>query len=170
MIYIVLNSLPPSSNQAYINLPSHKKKGKPGGKEEGGMSRGGRVLSSAGKAYKKEVINHIVKHHGMQTQQLKKNATIGCLIAYGFPDMYSKGFPENAQWRFRKNDLANRPKLLQDAIVEATAFDDSQICFDYKYKYQSEEPQTTIYIWNEDDEPIGQRLIAAFASIVRGAQ
>lgn len=161
MIYIVLESLPPSSNQAYFNAPSKKGKG-------GAMQRGGRVLTAAGKAYKKEVVNHIAKHHGMQTQQLKKDATIGCLIAYGFPDMLSKGWPETAQWRYRKNDLANRPKLLQDAIVEATAIDDSQICFDYKYKYQSEKPQTTIYIWNEDEEPFGRKLLAAFDAIVRG--
>lgn len=166
MIYIVLNSLPPSSNQAYINLPSHK--GKKGDSE--GMKRGGRVLSSAGKAYKKEVIAHIVKHHGMQTQQLKKNEMISCMVAYGFPDMYSKGFPKQAQWKFRKNDLANRPKLLQDAIVEATDIDDSQICFDFKYKYQSEKEQTTIYIWNEDIEPFGKQLIAAFDAIIRGVR
>lgn len=169
MIYIVLDSLPPSSNQAYVNLPSHKgKKGENG--EKGGMVRGGRVLSSAGKAYKKEVINHIVKHHGMQTQQLRKDATISCMIAYGFPEMYSKGWPDKAQWRFRKNDLANRPKLLQDAIVEATAIDDSQICFDFKYKYESEKEQTTIYIWNEDDEHFGKQLISAFDAIIRGAR
>jgi Holliday junction resolvase RusA-like endonuclease len=159
MIYIVLDSLPPSSNQAYFNAPS--KKGK-----NGAMQRGGRVLTTAGKAYKSEVVNHIAKHHGMQTQQLKKDATIGCLIAYGFPDLLSKNWPEKAQWRYRKNDLANRPKLLQDAIVEATSIDDSQICFDYKYKYASEKPQTTIYIWNEDEEPFGQQLLAAFTSII----
>jgi len=164
MIYIILNSLPPSSNQAYFNLPARK-----GAKGEG-VIRGGRALTKAGSAYKKEVINHIAKNHGMQTQQLKKDAAIGCLIAYGFPDMYSKGWPKNAISKYRKNDLANRPKLLQDAIVEATSIDDSQICFDYKYKYLSAEPQTTIYIWNEDEEPFGQQLIAAFGAIIGSAR
>lgn len=161
MIYIVLKGLPPSSNQAYFNLPSKKGKGK-------GMERGGRALTAAGKAYKKEVINHIVKHHGMQTQQLKKDAALSCMIAYGFPDMLNSGWPEKAQHKYKKNDLANRPKLLQDAIVEATSIDDSQICFDFKYKYPSEEPQTTIYIWNEDEEPFGKQLIAAFTAIIGG--
>jgi|SRR5688572_18137476 len=164
MICIVLDSLPPTSNQAYFNMPSKKSaKGK-------GMERGGRVLTSAGKAYKKEVINHIVKHHGMQTQQLKKDATISCMIAYGFPDLINKGWPDKAEWRYKRNDLMNRPKLLQDAIVEATSMDDSQICFDFKYKYQSDTPKTTIYIWNEDDEPFGRQLLAAFTAIINVAR
>lgn len=161
MIYIVLDDLPPSSNQAYFNLPSKKKK-------TGGMERSGRVLTKAGKAYKQKVINHIAKNHGFETQELRKDATISCLIAYGFPDMYSKGWPTTAKSRFRMNDLMNRPKLLQDAIVEATCMDDSQICFDFKYKYQSEEPSTTIYIWNEDEQPFGRQLLAAFDAIIRG--
>lgn len=158
MIYIQLPSLPPSANQAYFNLPSKK--------TDKGFQRGGRALTKAGKAYKEEVVNHIVKHHGMQTQQLKKNVAISCLIAYGFPNMFTQGFPDKAKHRFTIQDLANRPKLLQDAICEATVIDDSQICFDFKYKYQSQEPETRIWIWNEDEEPIGQRLLGAFSQIV----
>ncbi len=164
MIYIVLESLPPSSNKAYFNLPA--KRG-PKGKV---LARGGRALTDEGKAYKKNVVNHIIKHHGLEIKQLKKDATIGCFIAYGFPEMYTKGWPDDAQNRFRKNDLMNRPKLLQDAICQATSMDDSQICFDYKYKYQSEKEQTTVYIWNEDDEPFGTRLITTFSSLLASAR
>lgn len=161
MIYIVMEGLPPSSNQAYFNMPSKKTKE--------GMKRGGRVLTRAGEAYKREVVQYIVKNHGHQTRELRKDATIGCFIAYGFPDMMNSGWPKEAQWRYKKNDLANRPKLLQDAICEATAMDDSQICFDYKYKYQSETPLTTIWIWNEDEDNVGQRILEAFGAILRGA-
>lgn len=164
MIYIVLEGLPPSSNTAYINLPPRKKEGSKG------FDRGGRVLSPEGKKYKKDVINFLVKNHGPELKQLKKDATIGCLIAYGFSEMLSKGWPDKAQNRFRKNDLMNRPKLLQDAIAEATSMDDSQICFDFKYKYQTDVERTTIYIWNEDDEPIGNQLFAAFSSIIGSAR
>ena len=150
MIYIVLNSLPPSSNQAYFNHPA-----------------GGRALTKAATKYKKDVIQHIVKHHATETGQLRKDVTIGCLIAYGFPDLINKGWPKKAKARYKKDDLANRPKLLQDAICEATSMDDSQICFDYKYKFKSEKPETHIYIWNEEDEPLGQRLLGAFHDIVR---
>lgn len=160
MIYIVMEGLPPSSNQAYVNMPSKK--------TPQGMKRGGRVLSRAGEAYKLQVIQHIIKNHGHQTRELRRDATIGCFIAYGFPDMVNSGWPKEAKWRYKKNDLANRPKLLQDAICEATAMDDSQICFDYKYKYQSEKPLTTIWIWNEDEDNIGQRILDAFAAILRG--
>lgn len=152
MICIVLPSLPPSSNQAYFNHPA-----------------GGRALTKAATKYKKDVVAHIVKHHATETGQLRKDATIGCLIAYGFPELTNKGWPKKASTRYKKNDLANRPKLLQDAICEATAMDDSQICFDYKYKYQSEKAETRIYIWNEEDEPFGQRLLGAFDEIVRRA-
>jgi Holliday junction resolvase RusA-like endonuclease len=161
MIVITLEGLPPSSNQAYVNQPSRKGR-------EGGMVRGGRMLTQAGKAYKAEVIQHIVKNHAHQTRELRKDATIGCFIAYGFHDLINSGWPKKAAWRYKKSDLTNRAKLLQDAIVEATAMDDSQICFDYQYKYQSEQPMTTVYIWNEDDDPIGQRVLQSFAAILRG--
>lgn len=165
MIYIKLDSLPPSANQAYFNLPSRRSK-KAG--KGGGMVPGGRALTKAGKAYKETVVNHIVKHHGMQTQELKKDACISCFVAYGIPDMYNSGWPDEAKSRYKKIDLANFPKLLQDAICEATSMDDRQICFDYKYKYQSEKPETSIYIWNEDETPIGRQLLGVFASIIGG--
>jgi Holliday junction resolvase RusA-like endonuclease len=157
MIYVYLEGLPPSANQAYFNLPSKK--------TNKGVQRGGRGLTKAGKAYKQAVVQHIVQHHAMQTGQLKKEASIGMLTAYGFPNMLSKGYPQEAKHRFIKQDLANRPKLLQDAICEATVIDDSQICFDYKYKYQSGIEETRIWIWNEDEEPIGQQLLGAFSTI-----
>lgn len=152
MIYIVLDGVPPSDNQAYFNNPA-----------------GGRTLTKAGTRYKKDVIQHIIKHHANETRQLRKDVALGCLIAYGFPEMFNKGWPDKAKTKFKRIDVSNRDKLLHDAIVEATTVDDSQIAFDYKYKYLAEKPLTTIYIWNEDDEPIGQRLLAAFDAIVRGS-
>lgn len=151
MIYIVMKGVPPSANKAYWDNP-----------------KGGRILTTAGKAYKRDTVQYIVKNHANQTRELRKNATISCLIAYGFHNMMNMTWPEKADWRYKRLDLSNRAKLLQDAIVEATAIDDSQICFDFSYKYHAEEDLTTIYIWNEDEEPFGQRLLASFESIIRG--
>lgn len=149
MIVIVKLGLPPSSNQAYFNHPS-----------------GGRALTKAGTAYKKDVTNYIVKNHATQTGQLKKDKAVGMLVALGFTDLFNKGWPKTAKTRYKRIDLDNRYKLLQDAIFEATAIDDSQICFDFHYKYAAEEALTTIYIWNEEEEPIGQRLLSAFGSLM----
>ncbi len=151
MIYIVLDGLPPSSNQAYVDRPG-----------------GGRVLTRAGTKYKKDVIQHIVKNYASQTQELAKDVTIGCLLCFGFPDMLNIHWPKKSKSRYKRQDVENRTKLLVDAIQEATAMDDSQICFFYKYKYQSEKPLTTVYIWNEDKEPIGQRVLASFTEIIGG--
>jgi Holliday junction resolvase RusA-like endonuclease len=153
MIYIVLDSLPPSSNQAYFNHPA-----------------GGRALTKAATAYKKEVTNFIVKHHAHETLQLEKNAALGCYIFYGFPEIFNKGWPKKAKTRYKHVDLENRPKLLLDAIVEATSMDDSQIFFDSKMKYHSEKPQTHVYIWNEEKEQIGSQLLEFFKSFIGRAQ
>lgn len=152
MIYIVLDSLPLSSNQAYWNNPA-----------------GGRVLTKAGAAYKAEVKNHIIKNHATETGQLKKDCAVGGLVAFGFPNMLTKNWPGKAKNRFQRLDIDNRVKLLQDAIKEATSMDDSQICFDFKYKYHSTSPQTIVYLWNEDAEPIGHKLLNSFASIIGGS-
>lgn len=154
MIYITLDSLPPSSNQAYFNLPT-----------------GGRKLTKAGEAYKLGVVQHIVKHHATETKEIVKDAAIGALVAYGFPDMLNKKWADGkAKSRFKKSDLTNRAKLLHDAIVEATNMDDSQLLFHFEYKYHCLEPKTTIYLWNEDRRPVGQQLLSAFTSILGGGQ
>jgi Holliday junction resolvase RusA-like endonuclease len=150
MIYIVMEGLPPSSNQAYWDNPA-----------------GGRVLTKAGKKYKADVVQHILKNHAHETQELAKDVTIGCVLFFGFPDLFTKGWPKTAKSRYKKQDVENRPKLLLDAIMEATAMDDSQICIHNKVKYQSDRPLTTIYIWDEDKQPIGRELLAAFNTIVR---
>lgn len=152
MIYIVMEGLPPSSNQAYWDKPN-----------------GGRILTKAGAKYKKDVVQHILKNHAMETQQLAKDVTIGCLLCFGFPDLFNEGWPKKAKSRYKRQDVENRPKLLIDAIKEATSMDDSQICFHNKYKYKSEKPQTTVYIWDEDKEPFGQRLLTHFGELIRGS-
>jgi Holliday junction resolvase RusA-like endonuclease len=148
MIFIELEGLPPTSNHAYIDTPH------------------GRVLTKAGKKYKADVVAHIVKYHAVQTKELAKEATIGCFVAYGMPNLLTAGWPKKAKHRYTKQDLTNFPKLLQDAIVEASAIDDSQICFDYKYKYQSQKAETKVWIWNEDHEPTGARLVHHFGFLI----
>ncbi len=111
MIVISLPDLPPSSNKAYWDNPN-----------------GGRVLTKAGKAYKTGVTQHVIKYHAHQTRELRKDATLSLLVAFGFPTLFNKGWPEKATHRYKKLDLDNRYKLLQDAIMDATAIDDSQIC------------------------------------------
>lgn len=149
MIYIHLKALPPSANTAYFNHPS-----------------GGRALTKAGKKYKSDVTQHIIRHHAAETKELKKNCAIGVLIAYGFSNLFTKSFPEKAKNRFTQQDVSNRAKLLHDAIVDATSIDDSQFCFDFAYKYQAPAPETRIYIWNEDEKNVGARLLSAFAELI----
>jgi Holliday junction resolvase RusA-like endonuclease len=148
VIYIYLDSLPPSSNTAYYNNP-----------------KAGRVLTKSGKKYKLDVVQHIVKNHAHQTQELEKNSSIGALIAYGFPNLLNKNFPDKSKERFKRVDVNNRSKLLIDAVKEATAIDDSQICYDFEYKYHSEKEETHIWVWNEDKNNVGGQILRAFAQI-----
>lgn len=149
MIYIHLPGLPPSENNAYFQLP-----------------KGSRVLTKAGKKYKADTIAHIVKHHATETRELKMDATIGGFLCFGFDNLYVKSWPKRGKNRFVKRDLLNCPKLLMDAITEATAIDDSQLCFGFTYKYPAESAETRIYLWNEDESNVGAQVLGAFAEII----
>lgn len=149
MIYIQLPNLPPTENNAFFNLP-----------------KGGRKLTKAAEKYKADTVAHIVKHHATETGELKKDQAIGCFLCFGLPKFFTAGWPSKAKHRFVRQDVLNLPKLLIDAIVEATSIDDSQLCFANTYKYQSESPETRIYIWNEEGRNVGAQLLGAFAAII----
>ena len=157
MISLYLPMLPPSLNKAYENIPRRKV-----GKK---FTGGGRRLTDEGKKFKADVAQFVVKYLAAETKQLKPNAAIGLYVAFGFPDMFNRGYPEKTKARYKKLDASNRVKILEDALTECINFDDSQIVFSVITKYPSKEEETRLWIWNEDEEVTGARLSNAFSSL-----
>lgn len=157
MISLYLPMLPPSMNKAYENIPRRKV-----GKKFIG---GGRRLTNEGKKFKTDVAQFVVKNLAAETKQIKTNAGIGIYVAFGFPEMLNKGYPEKTNARYKKLDSSNRVKILEDALTECINFDDSQIVFSVVTKYQSKEEETRLWMWNEDEEVLGGRLNNAFSSL-----
>lgn len=97
--------LPPTDNHIYINIPY------------------GRKLSNEAKKYKS-----LVKERSIQvavTNTLSFREQVACRVQIVlYMDLYTKGWPKNAKWRFRKVDATNRTKLLLDALSDAVGVDD----------------------------------------------
>ena len=89
--------LPPPLNNAYF---TDKESGR-------------RVLSTAGRKYKKLIVQHVRQTRFAQTPRPKSTRYAMTYVLY-FPDR-------------RRTDLSNRPKLLEDAIAEACGFDDAAV-------------------------------------------
>jgi Holliday junction resolvase RusA-like endonuclease len=157
MIYFELPFLPPSVNAAYVNIPKRRV-----GKK---MIGGGKRLTEDGKLFKQDVKAIILKTNAANTSQLKDNAALGIYMFFGFPNMLNKGYPDSADTKYKKIDLTNRIKLLEDAIVETIGIDDSQFVYSIGAKYESKEKETKVWLWNEDTEHTAAWLNQYFAQL-----
>lgn len=102
--------LPPSVNQAYVNLRG-----------------GGRTLSSTGKKFKNETKTLLSRKYPQQLKRLAALHDEQVLIRarFYFPIIQNAGWPAKAKNRYKRIDLSNRFKLLEDVLVEVTGVDDS---------------------------------------------
>lgn len=135
MIDIKIDGLPPSVNHAYFNLP-----------------RGGRTLSAKGKKYKTETSTKIVRDYATSIRGLSKDRSYGLIVVFSFTDLYNKGWPDKTPNRYKKIDVSNRLKLLEDAVVDALGIDDSQFVFITLRKVPGEKEATRILVWDYDSE------------------
>lgn len=135
MISISLPGLPPSANQAYFNLP-----------------RGGRTLSKAGKGYKTETSANIIRNHQSSIRDIKKNWPYGLAIKLTLEHLYNDTWPEKAANRYKKVDVSNRIKLLEDALVDSLGIDDSQMIMVLAYKQVGTPESTKIVVWDYETE------------------
>jgi len=73
---------------------------------------------------------------------------------FQFPELTCKGLPDKAKNRYKRVDLSNRVKLLEDSLVTVLGIDDS--CFFTLLLRKTEgEEATHIWVWNEGKEPDG---------------
>lgn len=134
-IRLGIPSIPPSSNHAYMN-----------------NGFGGRTLSPKGQLYKKETIAHLARTYPNEMRYFKPNVLYCLFIILTFRDVENKGWPKKTANRYKKLDVTNRLKLLEDALQEATGIDDSQHVMVTVYKNPGLQETTSLIIWEASEE------------------
>lgn len=110
MITLYHPGLPPSANNAYVNLP-----------------HGGRRLSKEGEKYKNETISYFSRTYRRELMTIKPNTPYLMVMTFYFDRIENEGWATGAaKTRYKKFDATNRPKLLEDVLKDAAGIDDSQ--------------------------------------------
>jgi Holliday junction resolvase RusA-like endonuclease len=91
------------------------------------VRNGRKALSSEGRALKEQMRAAIVLlcAASAATSQIE-NVPLQLSLEFYFPEIENRGWSQNkTQTRYKKVDVSNRVKLVEDAIVEALGIDDS---------------------------------------------
>ena len=141
MIKLVIAGIPPSSNNAYFNLP-----------------HGGRKLTAAGQKFKNETKTFLARRYVRELSTLKANSPHLVLIRFYFESLTNAtyGKPKGAENRYKKVDASNRVKLLEDVIKDVTDVDNSHtmtlIIEKRVLGYGVTAERTEVFIWNTEQE------------------
>jgi len=142
MIHFQIPGLPPSSNNAYFNLP-----------------RGGRSLTAAGKKFKNETKTFLAQRYMKALAELKPNQPYLVYIRLYFDGLTTTtyGKPKGAESRYKKVDASNRVKLLEDVLKDITNVDDSNTMTLIVTKRlvdrgPAAKERTEVFMWNTEQE------------------
>jgi Holliday junction resolvase RusA-like endonuclease len=133
-LYMVFAGHPPSVNAAYFT--------------KGHL----RILTPKGKAYKMDVKNTIATQYAafLPSFTTEEMLTAVYILEYADKDeLLCKGYPKTAKTKYKRVDVSNRIKLLEDAIVEATGIDDSQNFTVVAHKTLGKYDRTHVHIYEE---------------------
>lgn len=140
MIHMVLPGLPPSVNEAYSNII---KKGK--GKRMVSI----RVLSAKAKKYKRVTMADLVQRYPAEMMFFKPNTPYGFAAQFAFLELENKTFATGeAKSRYKKVDVSNRLKIIEDVVAEAGGYDDSQHLTAIADKCKHATEETRIWVWD----------------------
>jgi Holliday junction resolvase RusA-like endonuclease len=139
MIWLLLKGLPPSANNAYFNLPNGK----------------GRTLTKVGRAYLTETKVTLAQEYPKAMLFFKPNVPYLIVFRFRLDTVENKGWAKGkSETRYKKIDVTNRIKLLEDALKDAAGIDDSQnitVILDKQQNVGFEET-TEIFAWNLEEE------------------
>lgn len=152
MIHIHFPWLPPSVNDLY----------KPVIKNAGFKRIAIQTLSTEGRKFKEEATAYLAKSCQPQMKWFKPNCSYVLFALFGIPTLLNKGWPKTAKTRYKRVDVSNRVKVLEDVIAEASAIDDSNYMMSVCRKQVSEIEETDVWIWNLDAEgcPFAQAALS----------
>jgi hypothetical protein len=142
MIELRLPYLPPSVNELY----------RPMIKGTGLKKIAILALSATGTKFKKEAVSYLVKNCQQQMRWFKPGGTYVLFAQFEIPNLENKGWPTKTASRYKRTDVSNRVKVLEDVIAEASAIDDSNYMMSVSRKCVGVTPATNIWIWNLDGE------------------
>lgn len=148
MIHVVLPFFPPTVNKLYFT--------------RGRLRR----LSTEGKCFLNEVKNYLLRQHPDFLAYFKPNKEYELLflLHYTAGSLYSISWLKDPKVsRHKKNDAANRIKILEDAIVAAAGHDDMQHWSVSVTKVEAlvgQEPYVEVWVWGEEESGPISRFIA----------
>lgn len=122
-LYIDYDELPPSSNHIYAR------------------TRFGTVLTKVAKKYAEDFSYKVIRKHLPEISQLNKNGVFSLQLRFTFKSLLNEGaFDENPKKRpttlYKRIDLSNRIKLIEDCIRDVIGIDDSQTFTSQQLKMQ----------------------------------
>lgn len=102
-------TLPPTSNNIYTS-----------------GFHGKRVLTTPAKKWRNHATAHLGCEYFLATQGLDRSPETTCVLGLEFhvTDLTNKGWPNKAKDKFKKMDLSNRIKLLEDTWRDFVRLDD----------------------------------------------
>lgn len=134
MIRIELAGLPPTLNHAYIK------------------TRGGaRALSEEGRAYKRETTVQFAREYQAEMRALRPNVPYLVYLRLYFEKLENDGWAKGKTSRYKTLDASNRIKILEDCLMTAGGFDDSQnmvFIVQKRQKISTELERTIIWLWD----------------------
>lgn len=143
MIHLTIPGLPPSINDAYIDIAKRK------GRKVVAM----RILSPKAKKYKRETSAYLVQCYPTELMFFQANIPYGIAVQFAFIELENKTFATGgAKNRYKRVDVSNRLKIVEDVLAEASNIDDSQhlTAIIDKCKHICEE--TRIWVWDITQE------------------
>ena len=145
MIYLYSPNLPPSSNNAYYNIPG---KGK------------ARALTTEGKKYKAETTTFLSRNFPWELKFILPDVPYFVYARFSFLTLVNDETRKGTKTRYKKFDVSNRLKLFEDCLKDVCGIDDSQFLLETIEKRVGTEENTETFIWNMEKEklPIGELL------------
>lgn len=123
-------SMPPSVNAIYFTRGKN------------------RVLTTLGKTYKEDIKSVIIQHIMSTKQVLEfKNIPMILHLTFFFTHIENKNYQKSGN-RFKRIDVSNRIKILEDAIAETLGIDDCQFLCVIAEKGQAQLETVTLEIYD----------------------
>lgn len=148
MVKFVIPGLPPSVNDAWFMLPG-----------------GGRTLKTSGKKYVAETKTMLGRVYPKELMTFHKNEPYLVFWRVHLKTVENEtwGAPKKgAKTRYKKIDVTNRIKILEDVIADVTGIDDScTLTFGIqKVKADEKGERIEIFIWNtyREESPFDELL------------
>lgn len=109
------------------------------------VRNGRKVLSTEARRYKNKVKLELTKQL-LTYKPLGHNTPIDLYIDFVFHDMHNKGFPKTAKTKFKKKDVSNKIKILEDVLCEVLDIDDSQVVRLEVHKWQGKKDKVLLRV------------------------